>query len=588
MKTIKNFLYLFTHDEIKHLALLIIMILIMASLETIGVLSILPFIAVLSNLDLIQTNSVLNYMFEFSKIFGVQNDYQFLLVLGILVFLILVISLCFKGLTTYAQHQFIQMREYTIGTRLVKLYLRQPYSWFLNRHSSDLGKNILSEVQTIVGNGLNPLIELLAKGSVSIAIIFLLIMIDIKLALIVGLALSGAYSIMFFFLRSSLNRIGEERLKNNQLRFKALNEAFGAVKDIKIRNIEKIYIDRFANPAKIYAKTTAYSQVVKHLPRFILEAIAFGGAMLLILYLMLKKGNFNDALPVIALYIFAGYRLIPSLQQVFSSLTQITFVNPALNSLVDDIKNISEYIPNNKKLLFLNKKISLKNIQFHYPKSSRIILRNINLEIKAKSIVGLVGPTGSGKTTIVDIILGLLEAQKGTFEVDGQVINKENQEAWRQSIGYVPQNIYLTDDTIAANIAFGVDEEEIDKERIENASKIANLHKFIENDLDQKYQTKIGERGVKLSGGQKQRIGIARALYHKPELLVLDEATSALDNQTEHAVMDTLNNIGKEITIILIAHRLSTVKICDEIYKLENGELKQKVFEELIEENEKL
>ena len=238
--------------------------------------------------------------------------------------------------------------------------------------------------------------------------------------------------------------------------------------------------------------------------------------------------------------------------------------------------------------MFLNKKISLKNIQFHYPKSSRIILRNINLEIKAKSIVGLVGPTGSGKTTIVDIILGLLEAQKGTFEVDGQVINKENQEAWRQSIGYVPQNIYLTDDTIAANIAFGVDEEEIDKERIENASKIANLHKFIENDLDQKYQTKIGERGVKLSGGQKQRIGIARALYHKPELLVLDEATSALDNQTEHAVMDTLNNIGKEITIILIAHRLSTVKICDEIYKLENGELKQKVFEELIEENEKL
>jgi ABC-type bacteriocin/lantibiotic exporter with double-glycine peptidase domain len=588
MQTIKNFLYLFTYHEIKRVALLMIMILIMALLETVGVLSILPFIAVLSNPNLIQTNSILNYMFEFSKIFGVQNNYQFLLVLGVLVFLILVISLCFKSLTTYAQHQFIQMREYTIGTRLVKLYLRQPYNWFLNRHSSDLGKNILSEVQAIVGNGLNPLIELFAKGSVAIAIILLLIMVDIKLALIVGLALGGAYSVIFFFLHSSLNQIGEKRLKNNQLRFKALNEAFGAVKDIKIRNIEKIYIDRFANPAKIYAKTTAYSQVVKHLPRFALEAIAFGGAMLLILYLMLKKGNFNDALPVIALYIFAGYRLIPSLQQVFSSLTQITFVNPALNSLIDDIKSLSEYIPSNKKLLFLNKKISLKNIQFHYPKSSRIILRNINLEIKAKSIVGLVGPTGSGKTTIVDIILGLLEAQKGTFEVDGQVINKENQEAWRQSIGYVPQNIYLTDDTIAANIAFGVDEEEIDKEKIEKASKIANLHKFIENDLDQKYQTKIGERGVKLSGGQKQRIGIARALYHKPELLVLDEATSALDSQTEHAVMDTLNNIGKEITIILIAHRLSTVKICDEIYKLENGELKQRLFEELIEENEKL
>ena len=582
MHTIKNFFYLFTYNEIKRVALLMLMILIVALLETIGVLSILPFIAVLSNPSLIQTNPILNYMFQASNLFGIENDQQFLFFLGILVFLILIISLFVKSLTTYVQQQFIQMREYSISTRLIEGYLRQPYSWFLNRHSSDLGKNILSEVQQIVGNGLNPLIELLAKGSVAIAIIFLLIMIDVKLALVVGITLGGAYLVIFFILRSFLNRIGEERLKSNQLRFKVLSEAFAAIKYIKVKNLEKIYIDRFADPAKAYAKTTAYVQIVKHLPRFFLEAIAFGGVMILILYLMIEKGNFNEALPVIALYVFAGYRLIPSLQQVFSSLTQITFVNPSLNSLVNDIKSLNEFNPNNQNTLLMNKKISLKNIQYSYPKSSRIILKNINLNINAKSIIGLVGATGSGKTTIVDIILGLLEIQKGSMEVDGQVITEENRQAWRHSIGYVPQDIFLTDDTIASNIAFGVNKEKIDQKKIEEASKIANLHKFVENDLEQKYQTIIGERGVRLSGGQIQRIGIARALYHKPKLLVLDEATSALDNQTEQAVIDTLNNMDKNITIILIAHRLSTIKICDEIYLLENGELNKKSFNELV------
>lgn len=583
MQIIKNFLFLFTSQEIKRVILLAVMILIMALLEIIGVLSILPFIAVLTNPTLIESNSILNSIFNFSIKFGVEDEQEFLFFLGIMVFVMLIISLSFKAITTYAQHRFVQMREYTIGKRLLESYLKQPYAWFLNRHSADLGKNVLSEIQAIIGNGLNPLIELLAKGAVAIAIIVLLLVVDIKLAIIVGFILGGAYSIIFYILRSFLKRIGKLRLENNKSRFLTLSEAFGAIKEIKFRSMEKIYVNRFAVPSKIYANTTALSQIVKHLPRFFLEAIAFGGAMLLILYLMLKKGNFNEALPVIALYIFAGYRLIPSLQQIYNSLTQITFINPSLSNLVNDLKNLSEIkIKNNKDTILFSKKISLKNIQFSYPNSSRLILKNINLTIKAKSVVGLVGPTGSGKTTIVDIILGLLETKKGNIEVDGKIITKKNIQSWQHSIGYVPQNINLIDDTIASNIAFGIDKEKIDLNAVKKAAKIANLHDFVENELEKKYQTMIGERGVRLSGGQRQRIGIARALYHNPRLLVLDEATSALDNQTEQAVMDAVNNLSKNITIILIAHRLSTVKICDQIYVLNNGELKQQMYDKLV------
>ena len=589
MQTIKNFVYLLSLHEIKRVILLMIMIFIMAILETIGVVSILPFIAVLTNPNLVETNSIINSMYQISISVGVENEQQFLLVLGILVFIMLVISLSFKSLTTFVMFQFVQMREYTISRLLVESYLKQPYSWFLNRHSADLGKSILSEVQAIIGNGLNPLMELIAKGSVAIAIIILLIITDPKLALVVGFTLSGAYVFIFYFLRSFLNRIGEERLKNNKLRFMVLNEAFGAIKEIKVRNLEKFYINRFADPAKRFAKTTALSQITKHLPRYFLEAIAFGGALVMMLYLMTYKGNFNNALPIFALYIFAGYKLIPSLQQIYGSLTQLTFINPSLNLLVHDLKSLENFTYNDhQKILSINKNISLKNIEYSYPNSSNKTLKNINLSIKTKSIVGLVGTTGSGKTTIVDIILGLLRTKKGTLEVDGEIISEKNMKGWQSSIGYVPQNIFLIDDSIASNIAFGVEKKKINYKTVEKVAKIANIHYFVNNELEHKYQTIVGERGIRLSGGQRQRIGIARALYHNPQVLILDEATSSLDNQTEQAVMDAVNNISNDITIILIAHRLSTLKICDEIYKLENGELKQEVLKELIKKDVRL
>jgi ABC-type bacteriocin/lantibiotic exporter with double-glycine peptidase domain len=575
MYTFKKLLFLLTPHERKRAGLLLIMIIIMALLDMIGIASILPFMAVLTNPSLLETNVVLNTIFQNLSMLGIETSQEFLVALGVLVFALLIISLAFKAFTTYAQIRFVYMREHSVAKRLIESYLHQPYIWFLSRHSADLGKNILSEVSTIIGFGISPLMELIAKGIVTIALITLLIIVDAKLAFIVGLSLGSAYFIVFYILSKYLKQIGEERVVNNQLRFTAVSEMFGAAKEVKVGGLEETYIKSFSNSAQIFARTQASSLIISQLPRFILEAFAFGGILLIILYISVQTGSFNNALPVVSLYVFAGYRLMPALQQIYSSFTNLSFVGPSLNKLYHDLKSLKPLDENqDQEFLKFNKTITLKNIHYSYPNTSRIALKNINLTIPVKSTVGLMGATGSGKTTVVDIILGLLVAQKGTLEVDGKVITKQNVRAWQRSIGYVPQHIYLSDDTVAANIAFGVEPKDINQTAVLKSSKIANLHNFVIDELPKQYQTTIGERGVRLSGGQRQRIGIARALYHNPQVLILDEATNALDNLTEKAVMDSINNLSKDITIILIAHRLDTVKKCDKIFLLENGKLK--------------
>jgi ATP-binding cassette, subfamily B, bacterial PglK len=589
MSTFKKLLFLLTSHEKKRVSLLLIIVTIMALLDMIGVASILPFMAVLTNPSLIETNPILKTVFETVSIFGVESNQQFIFALGVFVFVLLIISLTFKALTTYLQVRFVRMREQSIGKRLLEGYLHQPYSWFLNHHSADLGKTILSEVNVVIDNGISPFIELIAKGMVTIALINLLLITDPKLALIVGISLATAYGIIFYCIRKYVIRTGEERLKNNQLRFTTISEVFGAVKEVKLGGLEENYIKNFSKSAQILARTVASSQVIAILPRFILEAVSFGGILLIILYIMAGTGSFNSAIPIISLYVFAGYRLLPALQQIYASFTKLTFVGPSLEKLYNDMKNLKNFNENQNstEVLSLKKKITLKNVNYNYPGSTRTALKDINISIPVNSTVGLVGPTGSGKTTTVDIILGLLEPQKGILEIDEKVITKQNSRSWQRSIGYVPQHIYLSDDTIEANIAFGMKPEDINQNFVKKASKIANLHEFVTKELPKQYKTTIGERGIRLSGGQRQRIGIARALYHNPQAIILDEATSALDNQTEKAVMDAVNNLSKDITIILIAHRLSTVKKCDKIFILEKGELiDQGNFEELINSNE--
>jgi ABC-type multidrug transport system fused ATPase/permease subunit len=576
---------LLSKKEQRQVLLLLTMILIMAFLDTLGVASIMPFMAVLSDPSSIETNRYLQLAYT-TLGFGHPQDFVFFL--GLAIFFLVVISTIFKLITTWSLLRFTHMRNYSIGQRLVAGYLHQPYEWFLNRHSADLGKTVLTEVGHVINGTLIPLMNFIAQGAVVIAFLIMLVVMDPKLSLYVGLALSLSYIGIYLALQKKLAALGKLRVSTNQQRFEVVAEAFGGIKEVKVAGLEEAFMQRFNQPAKQYANTQAKAQVIAQVPRYMLEVLAFGGIMLVALYLMHSGENFQNALPLLALYAFAGYRLMPAMQSSYASLTQLRFSSPALASLHAEISNLAPATrqPCLMNSIVLEHNIRLENVSYTYPKAQHPSLQNLSLEIPAFTTVGLVGGTGAGKTTTVDIILGLLRPDQGQLMADGISIDEENLRAWQQVIGYVPQHIYLADDTVAANIAFGVEPEHINLQAVERAARIANLHDFIVNELPQGYATPVGERGVRLSGGQRQRIGIARALYHDPQILILDEATSALDNLTEQAVMEAVHQLGHKKTIILIAHRLSTVRTCDQIFLLEKGKLAgQGTFEQLLAEN---
>lgn len=589
MNTFKKILDLLTPLEKRRAVLLLFLILMSAFIDVLGVVSILPFIGLLANPNLIETDKFLLYLYNKSNLIGINSNQQFLFAVGIMVFTVFIFSLFIRAITNYAQIRFAYMREYTIGKRLLERYLFQPYSWFLNKNSSDFGKNILSEVSYLIHNVLIPIINLIAHSIVAIVMLILVIIVDPELAFAVGSVLFLSYGITFYLIKKYLSSIGAKRTIANKDRFKGFSEAFGAIKELKLNGLEKNYIERFSSPAEIFAKNHSIAQSFAQMPRYVIEAVAFGGMIILVLFLINKTGDFSKIISFIALYAFVGYRLIPATQHIYSSIALIRFSRSALRDLHNEFMSLKK--PDVKKIslaqsISLSKLIDLRDISYSYPGSTVLTLKNISIRIPAFSKVGVVGTTGSGKSTLIDLILGLLEMNKGTIRVDENIINKQNIRSWQDSISYVPQQIFLSDISIAENIAFGHNFKNIDLEALEKAAKIANLHEFVSNELPEGYKTLVGERGVRLSGGQRQRIGIARAFYNKPKILILDEATSALDNLTEKKVMDNIQNLKDKITIIIVAHRLSTVKNCEKIFILEKGEIKdQGTYEELIANN---
>lgn len=589
-RKIKKILDIITPSDKKKLILIIFLVVIMALLEMIGVASIMPFMSVLVEPELIQKNSNLNYLFQISNTLGIENSEQFLFLLGVVCFLLILLSISFKGLTIYIQTMFNVMARHNTAIKLVEGYLSQPYTWFLNRHSSELSKNILAEVKFVIDKGLASFMNLITQIIVSIVLISLLLIVNFKLTLVVGCSLAVIYYFIFIAFKKFNTRIGQEREKANTLCFSAMYEAFGAYKEVKVLGLEQFCVDRFSHASYILSRHSASTSIVSLIPRLIIEAFVFCGIILLILYLMLQSNSLNDSLPVLSLFAFTCYRLIPALQGIYISFNQLVFAGAGIDKMHKDFRDFTPIkLTQVKNSISFEKNIILENLSFNYPNAKLSSLKNINLEISANSTVGFVGKTGSGKTTLIDTIIGLLETKVGKLKVDGIEINKENYKSWQNIIGYAPQQIYLADTTITANIAFGYDLKNIDIKAVEHASKIANIHNFISEELPLKYNTIVGERGVKLSGGQRQRIGIARAIYHNPRVLILDEATSSLDNITEQAVMRELSKLKKKMTIIIIAHRLSTLKSCDKIFHLENGKLiKQGKFEEIITNDNQL
>ena len=561
-----------TRSEKKKFISLSIASIFVAILEVFGVALILPFISIVANPKLIEENYRVQLLYDY---FSFSNINDFIIFLGVIYLLFLILSQAFKASITFFQLKFIFMREAAISKRLLESYLKQPYSWFLDKHSGDLGKSILSEVSEAIHYSIFPFLKLISQSFFTIVLIILIIVVDPLVAFLSTVFLLLINQFIFTRLKKLITNKGKLKVKSNKKRFTSVVEAFGAIKEIKLSGIESIYTERFKASARSFAKTNSTIQIISIVPKYLLETFTFGILILFIIYSIISGSNLNDTLPTLTLYAFALLRLIPSAQQIFASLSKIHFSDSGLEIILKQFttENLNKLKLNHDRKFEIKKEIRLNNISFAYSRSNQLALKNVNISIPLSSKIGLVGYTGSGKTTLVDLILGLLQPKNGNILIDNEKLNFSNLREWQNSIGYVPQEIYLSDQTIAENIAFGLSLDQINMKEINKVSKMAKIDQFITNDLEQGYLTKVGERGVRLSGGQRQRIGIARALYNNPKLLILDEATSALDNITEKAVMDAISTEFHNMTMIIIAHRLNTVRMCDCIYLLEEGKV---------------
>ncbi|WP_428398089.1 ABC transporter ATP-binding protein [Marinobacter salarius] len=547
---------------------------LVAGAEVIGVASILPFMSAVSDPSSISDNPLLSTLRE---LFSGLSDDAFIMMLGVGVIALLLTSLLIRAVGIWVQVKFSTLRSHSVSHRLMKAYLHQPYQWYLNQHTSKMSTSVLSESGQVVNGALFPAMQMVTKALIVLALFSLLIFADPLLAFIAVCVIGSAYSFIYIVSRKRLSSLGKLRHRANQKRYRVVQESFGGIKDLFIIGREAQAVERYRLASENMAKQIAKARVTSELPPLAMQGLVFSGMVAVVIYFLGVYGSVQEALPVLSLFALAGYRLMPEMQAVYRHIAEIRVTESVLDSVYNDLKRLEESSrPMQRASVekwpsFNEPVIEVSSIHYSYPKTEKEALSDINLKIQPFSTVGIVGSTGSGKTTLVDVLLGLLPPKQGKLIVGGVEVEPSNVRSWQNRIGYVPQQIFLTDNTVAGNIAFGVEESSIDQVAVEAAARIANLHNFIVDELPEGYQTRIGEKGVRLSGGQRQRIGIARALYHDPSVLILDEATSALDNLTERAVMDAVNRLSKKKTIILIAHRLSTVQACDEIVLMEAG-----------------
>jgi len=453
---------------------------------------------------------------------------------------------------------------------------------------------MLSEVDQVVIQVLRPVVQMISYFFVLIAIIVLLMWVNPIIALSSTGVMGILYMIVYFSLRKSLGGYGVVSVDSNKDRFKSGVEAISGIKNIKVFECENIYLKRFHSSSYKFKEALFRFQIFNQSPKFLLEALAFGGIILLTIVILMsgddsRQGSLGTLLPMLGLYAFSAYRLQPALTSIYQGVTSLSYGAAAVDNLLSEVShNVisqTEGLESVSKLSF-NDEIEINNLSYKFPNSEDFVLNKINLTIKSGSSIGIIGGSGAGKTTLLDLILGLLTPTNGFIAVDKKELTKNNLRSWRRSLGYIPHEVFISDSTIAENIAFGVPKDKINYKRVIDSAKKAKIHDFIINNSLDGYEKKVGDRGVKLSGGQKQRIGIARALYRNPDVLILDEATSALDPLTEKSIIKTIQELSGRKTIIIVTHKMNMVKYCDTVVLLEGGIVKESgTYKEISQSN---
>ncbi len=568
---------LFTNKQRRGFQLLILIMIINSVFEMLGVGAVSPLLSLAVN----ESNTSSTSIRIISQITGFSGKELFYF-MGIGFIVLTVVKNAFSFLTYLSRSIFYTRLNKSFSTKLVNNYLAKDYVWFLNRNTSDFPRLIIDEVQQISQKVINSILIIFSNLFLTLGLLIVLGIQNWLMAIIIFSFLGGLYYILYLVFKNRLKFLGKKRFDLNKDRFILLNNMFSGIKEVKVRDKERFYLNRFIDNARRIARNTVRQDAYTVLPRYTVETVVFCLFGLLLIMIKSHDSKLIEHLPTITLYAFAGYRLLPSLQQISRSLNAVV-------SGVESLKNLRKELVAEDQLPAVNNRIplvntlELRNINYAFPEKDKQIFHDFNLTIKSKEKLGIVGFSGSGKTTLLNLIIGLLFPQKGYLKIDDTIIHQDCVSGWRHNLGLVSQDVYLLDGTIAENIAFGINSAGIDEEQLMKCAQAAEIHNTIMS-LPDGYQTEVGERGVRLSGGQAQRIVIARALYHNPDVLIFDEATSAMDNLTEKAIMDSIDRLSGEKTIIIVAHRLSTVKDCDRIILLKDGRiLNQGTYDDLLE-----
>ncbi len=548
---------------------LFLLILVSGFLELVGISLVLPFINVVINPKIITTNKYLSYIYN---LFKIENATTFLIFLAFVLIAVYIIKNLYMLAVYYFQYKILYNSQKDISLQLIKFYIRQPYSYHLNINTSEMVR-IVTQDTLHCSNFLTNLFFLLTELVVLLLVISFLFFINKTVTCILIFLFLIIFLGIFKQLKPKLNVFSVNNQKYHSGMIKWIQQALGAVKDIKVLQKEQFFIDKYYDSSIKFTSAQKYFNFLQQFPRLFIESLVVCVILSVIIFLLFKGIDASVIVVQMAVFAMAAFRLMPSMNRMQLALNSLMYYRPSINVVYRDLKNtrVSGYSEFDEgKNIILKNEISVNNISYKYPNTEKYIFKNISFKIKNGTSIGFVGPTGAGKTTIIDVMLGLLNPTEGSITV-GDINIHKNKKSWLSKIGYVPQHIYLTDDTIKNNILF-YDDMNVDENLLQTVIEQAQLRDFVDS-LPNKLETVVGERGIRLSGGQRQRIGIARALYNKPELLVLDEATSALDNETEKAVMQAIENLYGKITMIVIAHRLTTIEKCDTVFELKNGTL---------------